>query len=78
MSRTLEIPSPGRLARLEKIPAAANRCGLSVSQFYRELKAGRVGPLVKVGARASAVPTESVDNFIAARIAESQGKGGAA
>lgn len=56
--------------RLEKVPAAARRCSLSTSQFYREIQAGRVGPLVKLGARASAVPADSVDNFIRARIAE--------
>lgn len=78
MNQPVDMPSPGRLARLEKIPAAAQRCGMPVSQFYRELKSGRIGPLVKIGERASAVPSEAVDAFISARIAEAQGKGGAA
>ena len=74
-------PSPGRTspttaATLEKIPAAAYRMGCSTSQAYREIKVGRLGPLVKVGARASAVPSSSVDAWIAARIAEAT-KGGA-
>lgn len=72
--------SAGRLAALERIPAAAKRMGISVSQAYRELKSGRLGPLVKLGARASAVPAESVSRWIADRIAEStpqQVKGGA-
>ena len=69
--------SPARVAALEKIPSAAQRMGCSTSQAYREIKAGRIGPLVKVGARASAVPASSVDAWIAARIAEAT-KGGAA
>ena len=60
------------MARLERIPAAAVRMGLSTSQTYREIRAGRLGPLVKLGARASAVPAESVDAWIAARIGEAQ------
>ena len=56
--------------RLERIPAASNRMGVSVSQTYREIKAGRLGPLVKLGERASALPAEAVDAWIAARIAE--------
>ena len=62
--------------RLERIPSAANRMGVSTSQAYREIKADRLGPLVKVGTRASAVPASSVDGWIAARIAEAA-KGGA-
>ena len=63
--------------RLERIPSAAGRMGVSTSQAYREIKAGRIGPLVKLGARASAVPASSVDAWIAARIAEAT-NGGAA
>ena len=64
--------SAPRASSLEKIPAAAHRMGCSTSQAYREIKAGRLGPLVKLGARASAVPSESVDGWIAARIAEAK------
>lgn len=64
---------------LEKIPTqAAPRMGLSTSQVYREIKAGRLGPLVKLGARSSAVPSESVDAWIASRIAEAASKNGGA
>ena len=66
-----DLPSAGRLAALERIPAAAKRMGISVSQAYREIKTGRLVPLVKLGERASAVPAESVDRWIAERIAES-------
>lgn len=66
-----DLPSAGRLAALERIPAAAKRMGISVSQAYREIKSGRLGPLVKLGERASAVSQESVDRWIAERIAES-------
>lgn len=73
------LTSPARLAALEKIPAAARRMGVSPATVYRELKSGRLGPLVKLGERASAVPAESVDRWIAERIAEStpqKAKGG--
>jgi predicted DNA-binding transcriptional regulator AlpA len=58
------------MQRLERIPAAASRMGVSTSQAYREIKAKRLGPLVKLGQRASAVPSTSVDRWIEARIAE--------
>lgn len=61
--------SPARVAALEKIPKAAARMGISTAQFYREAKAGRVGPIVKLGERASAVPASSVDAWINERIA---------
>lgn len=61
---------PARVAALEKIPAAAHRMGVSVSQAYREIKAGRLWPLVKIGERASAVPAIAVDRWIEARISE--------
>jgi predicted DNA-binding transcriptional regulator AlpA len=64
--------NPARVAALEKIPAAARRMGCSVSSVYREIKNGRLGPLVKLGTRASAVPAESVDSWVAARIAEAK------
>lgn len=73
--KTEALPSPARVAALEKIPAASRRMGTSISQTYREIKAGRLGPLVKLGARASAVPSESVDAWIAARIAEAKREG---
>ena len=62
-------PSPARVAALEKIPAAARRMGVSISQAYREIKSGRLGPLVKLGERSSAVPMESTDRWINERIA---------
>jgi predicted DNA-binding transcriptional regulator AlpA len=74
-TRTEALPPPARIAALEKIPAAARRMGVSISQAYREIKAGRIGPLVKLGERASAVPAESVDAWIAARIAEAKREG---
>ena len=65
-------PSASRPAALEKIPAAARRMGVSPATVYRDLKSGRHhGPLVKLGERASAVPMESTDAWIAERIAES-------
>lgn len=78
MSQAPTLPSPSTVAALEKVPHAARRMGISTCQAYREIKAGRLGPLVKVGERASALPSASVDRWIAARIAEASGKGGAA
>lgn len=69
--------SPSRLAALEKIPAAARRMGVSVTTVYREVAAGRLGPIVKLGERASALPQESVDSWIAGRIAEATKTAGA-
>lgn len=63
--------------KLERIPTAARRMGISVSQCYREIKNGRLSPLVKLGERASAVPAEAVDAWIAARIAEATKTAGA-
>lgn len=54
--------------RLEKVPAAASRAGLSTSQFYRLAKAGHFR-IVKIGERASAVSAAEVDAFIRDRLA---------
>jgi len=52
---------------LEKIPAAARRMGVSVSQFYRIAKRDGLR-IIKVTERASAVPQADVDAWIADRI----------
>ncbi|WP_153145187.1 AlpA family transcriptional regulator [Dechloromonas sp. H13] len=53
---------------IERVPMAARRMGVSVSQVYREIKAGRLGPLVKIGERASALPAAAVDAWIQSKI----------
>lgn len=58
------ITSPERVVSLEKVPHAARRMCVSVCQAYREIKAGRLGPLIKIGARASALDSASVDAWI--------------
>lgn len=68
MSQAIKKANPGKCTRLEKVPAAAGRMGISVTQTYREINAGRLGPLVKIGLRASAIPSESVDAWIESRI----------
>ena len=75
MNHPQESPSPAKVAALEKVPHAAKRMGISTCQAYREIKAGRLGPLVKVGERASALPSSAVDSWIAARIAEATKEG---
>lgn len=57
---------------IEKVPAAARRMGVSVSQVYREVRAGRL-QLVKLGERASGLDVAAVDAWILARIEASQG-----
>jgi predicted DNA-binding transcriptional regulator AlpA len=53
---------------IERIPTAARRMGVSISQAYREIKAGRLGPLVKLGERASGLPVAAVDAWIQSKI----------
>ncbi len=62
------IPAPVTVAYLEKVPHAARRMGISTCQAYREIKAGRLGPLVKIGERASALPAAAVDAWIQSKI----------
>ncbi len=59
---------------LEKIPTAAIRMAVSISEVYREIKRGRLGPLVKIGSRSSALHSASVDAWINSRIAETYQK----
>jgi predicted DNA-binding transcriptional regulator AlpA len=66
---TQRITNTAHVAALEKIPAAARRMGCSTSQAYREIKSGRLGPIIKIGVRASALSAASVDEWIAKKIA---------
>jgi predicted DNA-binding transcriptional regulator AlpA len=52
---------------LEKIPMAARRMGVSVSQFYRLAKRDGLR-IVKITERSSAVPSADIDAWIADRI----------
>jgi excisionase family DNA binding protein len=52
---------------IDKVPTAARRMGVSVSQVYREVRAGRL-QLVKLGERASGLDAAAVDAWIQARI----------
>lgn len=60
-------PSPATIAALEKIPVAARRMGVSVSQFYRIAKRDGLR-VIKVAERSSAVPQSDVDDWISERI----------
>lgn len=64
-----EAPAPA----IERIPSAARRMGVSVSQVYREVKAGRLGPLVKLGPRASGLPASAVTGWICSKIKAAEG-----
>ena len=61
--------------RLERPSVAAARIGLSVSQLYREVHAGRLKPPIKIGERASGWPSDEIDAFIAERIREGRNTG---
>jgi len=60
---------------IERVPTAARRMSVSVSQAYREIKAGRLGPLVKLGERASGLPVAAVDAWIQSKIDAANGAG---
>lgn len=60
---------------IERVPTAARRMSVSVSQAYREIKAGRLGPLVKLGERASGLPVAAVDSWIQSKIDAANGAG---
>ena len=60
-------PTHGHPAALEKIPTAARRLGVSVSQFYRIARRDGLR-IIKVTDRASAVPQADVDAWIQSRI----------
>lgn len=64
-----------RAPAIERIPAAASRMGISVSGVYREIRALRLGPLVKLGPLASGLPASAVDAWINSKIEAAQ-KGG--
>lgn len=57
---------------IEKVPTAARRMAVSVSQVYREVRAGRL-KLIKMGERASGLDSAEVDAWIKAKIMASQG-----
>ncbi len=75
MQQTPKIPSPATITTLEKVPHAARRMCVSVCQAYREIKAGRLGPLIKIGERASALESAAVDAWIQAKIDAANGGG---
>jgi len=68
MKQIPKISAPATVAAFEKVPHAARRMGISTCTAYREIKAGRLGPLVKLGERASALPSAAVDAWIQAKI----------
>lgn len=57
---------------IEKVPAAARRMSISVSQVYREVRAGRLH-LVKLGERASGLDSAEVDAWVQSKIDAAQG-----
>ncbi len=72
MNQTNESAA-GRPA-IDKVPTAARRMGVSVSQVYREVRAGRL-QLVKLGERASGLDVAAVDAWIQSKIDAAQGGG---
>lgn len=71
---TMTAPATGVLI-LERLPAVKARTGLSRSEIYRRVQTGGFPAPIKLGERASAWSASEVDSWIAARIAERDGKG---
>lgn len=71
--KQIQAEAPVPVPAIERLPSAARRMGVSVSQVYREVKAGRLGPLVKLGPRASGLPASAVDGWILSKIAAAEG-----
>jgi len=67
MLQTHGSTNSSAVVSLEKIPTAARRMGVSVSQFYRIAKRDGLR-IIKVTERASAVPQSDVDAWISERI----------
>lgn len=68
-------PSAVSLLRLDAVEA---RTGLKKSAIYAGMKAGTFPACVKLGPRASAWSSSSIDTWIAERIREAQRQGRAA
>ncbi|MFE0502303.1 helix-turn-helix transcriptional regulator [Lysobacter soli] len=73
MSREVLPPRLSGLA-LERLPSVKRRTGLSRSEIYRRIAAGTFPAAVKLGERASAWHSAEVDQWIAERIAERDGR----
>ena len=71
MQNQTKESAAGRPA-IDKVPTAARRMGVSVSQVYREVRAGRL-QLVKLGERASGLDVAAVDGWIQSKIDAAQG-----
>lgn len=59
---------------IEKVPTAARRMAVSVSQVYREVRAGRL-KLIKMGERASGLDSAEVDAWIRLKITTAAARG---
>lgn len=59
---------------LERLPAVKARTGLSRSSLYRSIKSGDFPQPVKLGERASAWDSRSIDRWILGRIAARDAK----
>ena len=64
-------PNPVELLRL---PAVKRRCGLSRSEIYRRVKLGTFPAPLKLGERASAWDSLSLDAWIADKLAARDAK----
>lgn len=61
--------------QLLRLPSVEARTGLKRSAIYAGMKAGTFPHCLKLGPRASAWPSSSIDAWIAERIATAQRKG---
>lgn len=67
-SSAVAAPSADPAVRLIRVRDAAARMCVSVSYVYREIGAGRLGPLIKLGERRSALNEAEVERWIAQRV----------
>lgn len=63
-----EAPKQNTEVRLIRVRDAAAKMCVSVSFVYREIKAGNLGPLIKVGNHRSALNADHVDRWIAEKV----------
>lgn len=76
MSTATQHPGGSTLA-LERLPQVMARTGLSRSEIYRRVAAGRFPRPIKLGERSSAWNSSEIDGWIQARISARDAEGAA-
>lgn len=74
MSPAAAAPAPLRLLRL---PQVLERIGMGRTMVYDAVKAGTFPAPIRLGRRCVAWPSNEIDAWVRARIAEARGQGAA-